>query len=46
MAQHPFPGPGHDGDEPVPGVPARDWDAEQDRYMEWVRHEAHCYIAR
>ena len=46
MAQHPFPGSGHDGDEPVPGDPARDWAAEQDRYLDWVRHEAHCYIAR
>ncbi|HEX8005914.1 MAG TPA: hypothetical protein VF482_05730, partial [Trebonia sp.] len=39
MAQHPFPGPGHDGDEPAPGDPARDWAAEQDRYMEWFLAE-------
>ena len=36
MAQHPFPDPGHDGDEPVPGDPARDWAADEDRYLEWL----------
>src|SRR5215472_6416784 len=39
VAQHPFPGPGHDGEEPAPGDPARDWDAEQDRYMDWLIRE-------
>jgi hypothetical protein len=40
VAQHPFPGPGHDGDEPVPGDPARDWAEEDDRYLEWLTAEA------
>jgi hypothetical protein len=39
VAQHPFPGPGHDGDEPAPGDPARDWAAEDDRYLEWLTAE-------
>jgi hypothetical protein len=39
VARHPFPGPGHDGDEPVPGVPARDWAAEDDRYLDWLTAE-------
>jgi hypothetical protein len=40
VAQHPFPGPGHDGDEPVPGEPARDWAEEDDRYLAWLVAEA------
>jgi hypothetical protein len=40
VTQHPFPGPGHDGDEPAPGDPARDWAAEDDRYLEWLVAEA------
>jgi hypothetical protein len=40
VAQHPFPGPGHDGDEPVPGDAARDWAEEDDRYLEWLIAEA------
>jgi hypothetical protein len=40
VAQHPFPGPGHDGDEPLPGVPARDWAEEDDRYLAWLVAEA------
>jgi hypothetical protein len=39
VAQHPFPGPGHDGDEPVPGEPARDWAEEDDRYLNWLTAE-------
>jgi hypothetical protein len=39
VAQHPLPGPGHDGDEPVPGDPARDWAAEDDRYLNWLTAE-------
>jgi hypothetical protein len=39
VAQHPFPDPGHDGDEPVPGEPARDWAAEDDRYLDWLTAE-------
>jgi hypothetical protein len=39
VAQHPFPGPGHDGDEPTPGDPARDWAAEDDRYLDWLTAE-------
>jgi hypothetical protein len=39
VAQHPFPGPEHDGDEPAPGVPARDWDADEDRYLDWLTAE-------
>jgi hypothetical protein len=39
MAQHPFPGPGRDDDEPVPGVPARDWAADEDRYLDWLTAE-------
>jgi hypothetical protein len=40
VAQHPFPGSGHDGDEPVPGVPARD-DADEvgERYLDWLAAE-------
>jgi hypothetical protein len=40
VAQHPFPGAGHDGDEPVPGVPARD-DADDagERYLDWLGAE-------
>jgi hypothetical protein len=40
VTQHPFPGPGHDGDEPVPGDPARDWAEEDDRYLDWLIAEA------
>jgi hypothetical protein len=40
VAQHPFPGSGHDGDEPLPGVPARDWAEENDRYLAWLVAEA------
>jgi hypothetical protein len=39
VAQHPFPGPGHDGDEPVPGESAGDWAAEDDRYLNWLTAE-------
>jgi hypothetical protein len=39
VAQHPFPGPGPDGDEPAPGDPAQDWAADDDRYMEWLNAE-------
>jgi hypothetical protein len=39
MAQHPFPGPGHDGEQPAPGDPARDWAAEDDRYLDWLTAE-------
>jgi hypothetical protein len=39
VAQHPFPDPGHDGDEPSPGVPARDWADEDDRYLDWLAGE-------
>jgi hypothetical protein len=39
VAQHPFPDPGHDGDEPSPGVPARDWADEDDRYLAWLTAE-------
>ncbi|HEX8008219.1 MAG TPA: DUF222 domain-containing protein [Trebonia sp.] len=40
MTQHPFPGPGQDGDEPVPGDPARD-DADDvgERYLDWLAAE-------
>jgi hypothetical protein len=41
MAQHPFPGDEHDGDEPSPGTPARDgaddWDG--DAHMKWLLAE-------
>jgi hypothetical protein len=40
VAQHPFPGPGHDDDEPLPGEPARDWAEEDDRYLDWLVAEA------
>jgi hypothetical protein len=40
VTQHPFPAPGHDGDEPSPGDPARDWAADDDRYLDWVTAEA------
>jgi hypothetical protein len=40
VTQHPFPGPGHDGDEPAPGEPERDWAAEGDRYLDWLVAEA------
>jgi hypothetical protein len=40
VAQHPFPGPGHDDDEPAPGTPARDWAEEDDRYLDWLVAEA------
>jgi hypothetical protein len=40
VAQHPFPGPGHDGDQPLPGEPARDWAEEDDRYLDWLVAEA------
>jgi hypothetical protein len=40
VAQHPFPGPGHDGDEPLPAGPARDWAEEDDRYLDWLTAEA------
>jgi hypothetical protein len=36
VTQHPFPGSGHDGDEPAPGDPARDGADEDDRYLEWL----------
>jgi len=39
VGQDPFPGPGHDGDEPVPGDPARDWAEEDDRYLDWLTAE-------
>ena len=40
MTQHPFPGPGHDGDEPVPGVPARDGaDDVGERYLDYLAAE-------
>jgi hypothetical protein len=39
VAQHPFPGSGHDGDEPLPGEPARDWAEEDDRYLAWLTAE-------
>ncbi|HEX8008714.1 MAG TPA: DUF222 domain-containing protein, partial [Trebonia sp.] len=40
MAQHPFPDPGHDGDEPVPGDPARDGaDDVGERYLDWLAAE-------
>jgi hypothetical protein len=39
MAQHPFHGPGRDGDEPAPSNPARDWDADEDRYLNWLTAE-------
>jgi hypothetical protein len=40
VAQHPFPGPGHDGDEPVPGVPARgDADEAGERFLDWLAAE-------
>jgi hypothetical protein len=40
VAQHPFPGPGHDGDEPLPGAPARDGaDEAGERYLDWVTGE-------
>ena len=40
MAQHPFPGSGHDGDEPVPADLAREWAEEDDRYLAWLVAEA------
>jgi hypothetical protein len=39
VAQHPFPDPGHDGDEPAPGDPARGWAEEDDRYLNWLTAE-------
>jgi hypothetical protein len=38
MAQHPFPGDGHDGDQPLPGTPARDGadDRDGDASMRWL----------
>jgi hypothetical protein len=39
VAQHSFPGSGHDGDEPAPGDPARDWAADDDRYLDWLTAE-------
>jgi hypothetical protein len=39
VAQHPFPGPGHDGNEPLPGDPARDWAADDGRYLTWLAAE-------
>jgi hypothetical protein len=39
VAQHPFPGPGHDGDEPAPGDRERDWAADGDRYLAWLTGE-------
>jgi hypothetical protein len=33
LAQHPFPGDGHDGDEPLPGTPARDGADDGDASM-------------
>jgi hypothetical protein len=40
VAQHPFPDPGHDGDQPASGDPARDWAEEDDRYLAWLVAEA------
>jgi hypothetical protein len=40
VTQHPFPGPGHDGEQPAPGEPARDWAEEDDRYLAWLVAEA------
>jgi hypothetical protein len=39
VAQHPFPAPGYDGDEPLPAGPERDWAADQDRYLAWLTAE-------
>jgi hypothetical protein len=39
VAQHPFPGPGHDGDQPPPAESARDWAAEDGRYLDWLDTE-------
>jgi hypothetical protein len=39
VTQHPFSDPGHDGDEPMPGDPARDCAAEEDRYLDWLTAE-------
>ncbi|HEX8008275.1 MAG TPA: DUF222 domain-containing protein [Trebonia sp.] len=40
MTQHPFPGPGQDGDQPVPGDPARDGaDDVGERYLDWLAAE-------
>jgi hypothetical protein len=39
VTQHPFPGPGHDGEEPTPGDPARAWAADEDRYLDWLTAE-------
>jgi hypothetical protein len=36
---HPFPDPGHARYEPSPGDPARDWDADEERYMKWFLAE-------
>jgi uncharacterized protein DUF222 len=40
VAQYPFLGPGHDGDQPSPGVPARDGvDEVGERYLDWFGAE-------
>jgi uncharacterized protein DUF222 len=40
VAQHPFPGPGHDGDQPTPGIPARDGAGDAgERYLDWLTGE-------
>jgi uncharacterized protein DUF222 len=42
VAQHPFPGPGHDGDEPVPGVPEYE---ELAAVAEFTRRREQAYEA-
>jgi hypothetical protein len=40
VAQHPFPAPGHDGGEPLPGDPAREGaDEAGERYLDWFAAE-------
>jgi hypothetical protein len=39
VAQHPFPGPGHDGDQSAPGDPAWDGADDDDRYLAWLTAE-------
>jgi hypothetical protein len=40
VAQHPFPGPGHDGDEPLPAGPVRDGaDEAGERYLDYLDAE-------
>jgi hypothetical protein len=45
VAQHPFPGPGQDGDQPLPGEAERAWAAEQERYRP-SRRLSHLVRAR